>query len=63
MDLDNIVADMSDLVIPGNVITDFEAFSHLILPTRNGANQFNAQRSQCGEPSWRENSISRKSMI
>src|ERR1019366_6369990 len=32
MDLDNPAADMSGLGIPGNVIADFEAFCHLILP-------------------------------
>jgi hypothetical protein len=32
MDLDNPAADMPGLGIPGDVIADFEAFSHLILP-------------------------------
>jgi hypothetical protein len=32
MDLDNPAADMSGLGIPGNVIVDFESFSHLIFP-------------------------------
>ena len=32
MNLDNPAADMSGLGIPGNVIADFESFSHLILP-------------------------------
>jgi hypothetical protein len=41
MDLDNPAADMPGLGIPGDVIADFESFSHLIHPTRNGANQFN----------------------
>src|ERR1022692_199823 len=31
MDLDNPAADVSGLGIPGNVIADFESFSHLIL--------------------------------
>jgi hypothetical protein len=35
MNLDNPAADVSGLGIPGNVIADFESFSHLIL--------FNAQ--------------------
>jgi hypothetical protein len=41
MDLDNPAADMSGLGIPGDVIADFEVFTHLILLTRNGATQFN----------------------
>jgi hypothetical protein len=32
MNLDNPAADMSGLGILGDVIADFEAFSHLILP-------------------------------
>ena len=31
MDLDNPAADVSGLGIPGDVIADFEVFSHLIL--------------------------------
>jgi pullulanase/glycogen debranching enzyme len=32
MNLDNPPADVSGLGIPGNVIADYESFSHLILP-------------------------------
>lgn len=38
VDLDNPATDMSGLGIPGDVIADFEAFSHLFLP--------NAQRRE-----------------
>ena len=45
MDPDDPAADMPGLGIPRDVITGFEAFSHVIL-TRNGANPFTVPRSR-----------------